>query len=158
MDDYLDELKRVLQLLALPVTGQVHLVTDDCTRVDQLARAFGRAHDAVRANSDRPLPRERAGALAQLDDHLRQLSGPSAQEICSELSLRRSIEWRQVRTMARESLVRFDWPLEVPQRWDDQLDGKHPRPTTAPSLLNVAVASHIDRHLDRKQLDKRTDA
>lgn len=114
MDDNLNELKNVLQLLALPVTGQVRLVRDDCTRVDQLARAFAHAHDAVRAGGDLPLTRERAGALAQLDDQLARLSGPAAQDICSELALRRSMEWRQVRTLARESLVRFDWPLEVP--------------------------------------------
>jgi hypothetical protein len=113
MDDSLQELKYVLQILALPVSGQVHLLKQDCTRVDDLAGAFNATHHAIRAEGDQLLTSPQADTLARLDNTLAQVR---EQPICSELSMRESPEWRQIRTMARESLVRFGWPLEVPPR------------------------------------------
>jgi hypothetical protein len=116
MSESAQELKNVLQALALPVTGQVRLVVDDCARVERLARAFKAAHHAVRDEGAIALTPERDGALLLLDERLAQVSEQTPAPLCSELSMRQSPEWRQIRRMARETLVQFDWPLQVPSR------------------------------------------
>jgi hypothetical protein len=112
MNDDMQQLKIILQMLALPVTGQVRLVPDDCARVEALAQAFIAAHHAVDVDSE--LMPEQARTLARLDNQLVRLRHESTPPLCSELALRQSGDWRQVRTMAREALVRLRWPLELP--------------------------------------------
>ena len=111
MDGSLHELKNALQILALPVTGQVYLVREDCTRVEVLAEAFNDAKRKIRYEDERSLTPGQAAALARLEERLMQMRQVP---ICSELSMRQSAEWRQIRTTARETLARFDWPLEIP--------------------------------------------
>ena len=113
MNDDLQQLKAVLQLLALPVIGQVRLVEDDCA-VEDLAEAFDATHHAVRTQLGGELMPEQVRTLARLDEQLARLRRESSPPLCSELAMRQSGDWRQVRRMAREALVRFSWTLEVP--------------------------------------------
>ena len=110
----MQQLKYALQMLALPVTGQVHLIADDCTRVELLAEAFSASYHAVCAEPEAPLTPEQTVAIARLDSQLRQLSRELPWTICREAAMRKSAEWRSVRQLAREALVTFHWPLEVP--------------------------------------------
>lgn len=110
----MQQLKYALQMLALPVTGQVRLIADDCTRVELLAAAFNASYRAVRAEPEAPLTLEQTAAMARIDRRLRQISRESPWTICREAALRKSAEWRSVKQLAREALVSFHWPLEVP--------------------------------------------
>lgn len=114
MNDDLQRLKAVLQMLALPVIGQVRLVRDDCARVEVLAEAFDATHHSVRTQLRGELMPEQARTLTRLDDQLGRLRWGSSPPLCSELAMRQSGDWRQVRMTAREALVRFNWTLEVP--------------------------------------------
>lgn len=116
MNDATQQLKTVLQLLALPVIGQVYLVEDDCTRVNRLARAYNTAHHSFREGDDQPVAREQLKVLDRLGDQLAGLRADSASSLCSELALRTSHDWQQVRLMARAALVRFNWTLAIPSR------------------------------------------
>lgn len=115
MFDHLQELKSVLQTLGLPVTGQVRLVEDDYTRIAILTDAFSAAHHAVRAEAGDDLAPEQVRLLADLDRLLVEVHRQSpTPRLCSELALRQSADWRQVRYLARATLLRFGWPLELP--------------------------------------------
>lgn len=113
MNDNMQQLKLVLQTLALPVIGQVRLVEEDCLRVDLLAETFNAAHDAVRRVPERLTPAQ-VTALTRLDNQLAWLRREASPPLCSELAMRESRDWRQVRAMAREALVRFNWTLAIP--------------------------------------------
>ena len=114
MFDYLQELKSVLQLLSLPVTGQVRLVEDDCTRIARLTGAFSAARHAVQAEADDVLTPAQVRLLADLDGLLAEVHRRTPARLCSELALRRSDDWRQVRYLSRAALLGFGWPLELP--------------------------------------------
>ena len=116
MDNRLQELKFVLQTLDLPITGQVRLIEDDCSRIEILAGAFAAAHHAVHAETGGALTPEQATTLAELDNRLARVRQQSQAPLCSELAMRQSADWRQVRKIARQALVRFSWTLEVPPR------------------------------------------
>lgn len=123
MNSRLQHLKYILQVLALPVIGQVRLIDDDDSRVEILAGAFNAGHYAVRAEVDEVLTTEQVKALVRLENRLVLLCHESSSPLCSELAMRKSSEWRQVRTMAREALIRFRWSLELPSVRGHPLSG-----------------------------------
>lgn len=110
----MQQLKYALQMLALPVTGQVHLIVDDCARVELLAEAFNTSYQAVRAEPEAPLTPEQTAAMARLESRLRQIGRELPWTICREAAMRKSAEWRSVKRLAREALIAFHWPLAVP--------------------------------------------
>jgi hypothetical protein len=114
MNDDLQQLRHVLQALALPVIGQVRLVPDDCRRIGALIGAFNAAYPPVCAEIDAPITAAQGDALARLEAQLAQVCGEATSSLRSELALRQSREWRQVRLMARETLLGFGWTLELP--------------------------------------------
>ena len=114
MVDHFQDLKYVLQTLGLPVIGQVRLVEEDCSRIDVLSGAFASAHRAVQVEAGEALTAEQIALLAQLDQRLARVQQQTQAPLCSELAMRQSADWRQVRNMAREALVRFHWTLELP--------------------------------------------
>lgn len=114
MFDHRQELKSVLQMLGLPVSGQVWLVEDDCTRIAVLTGAFTAASYAAHAEAGEVLTPEQVKLLADLDRLLAEVCRRSSARPCSELALRRSADWRQVRYLARLALLRFGWTLELP--------------------------------------------
>lgn len=114
MNDDLQQLKTVLQVLALPVTGQVHLVGDDFASIEVLVKAFDTTHHTVRTQAGAALMPEQAKTLTRLGDQLGRLRRESSSDLSSELAMRQSKDWRRVRVTAREALVRCRWKLEVP--------------------------------------------
>lgn len=114
MVDHLQELKTVLQTLGLPVTGQVRLLEDDCTRIAILAKAFASARRAVQAEAGDGLTIEQVALLAELDRRLDEVCRQACVPLSSELALRQSADWQQVRGTAREALRRFGWTQELP--------------------------------------------
>lgn len=123
MFDHRQELKSVLQMLGLPVSGQVWLVEDDCTRIAVLTGAFTAASYAAHVEAGNALTPEQVKLLADLDRLLVELYRRSPTALCSELALRRSADWRQVRCLARAALLRFGWTLELPP--GSRLAGTH---------------------------------
>jgi hypothetical protein len=116
MSERLLELKWILQTLSLPVSGQIHLIEDDCSRIERLAGAFAAAHGAVHSNTSGALTPRQASVLAQLDRRLAGVRQQSNSPLCTELAMRQSDDWREVRRMAREALLRFYWTLDLPPR------------------------------------------
>lgn len=116
MAEHLQELKVVLQTLGLPVSGQVRMMADDCTRVAILSGAYAAASRTVRRDAGGSLTAQQRSLLAELDGRLDALSQQSCSRLGSELGLRQSAGWRQVRSTAREALLQFGWTLEIPAR------------------------------------------
>lgn len=115
-EDDLQQLRAVLQVLALPVIGQIRLVEADCARAKLLAAAFDATHHAVHSQVGRELLPGQARALARLGHQLADLDGEYLAPICSELAMRKSSDWQKVRSLARQALVHFRWTLDVPQQ------------------------------------------
>jgi hypothetical protein len=116
MAEHSQELKVVLQTLGLPVSGQVRLMADDCTRVAILSGAFASASRTVRGEAGSSLTAQQRLLLAELDRRLEALCQQSCAPLGSELDLRQSASWRRVRRTAREALCQFGWTLEIPAR------------------------------------------
>ncbi|MCP4361280.1 MAG: hypothetical protein GY796_25000 [Chloroflexi bacterium] len=114
MSKSVQQLKEALQTLALPVTAQLWLHSCDGCRVEELTLTFDRWQQRVRQEMNGQLSGEQVEILNRLDRKLLLLSGSHLKPRWSDLSLRQSKEWRQIRQMAREALVKFDWPLAVP--------------------------------------------
>jgi hypothetical protein len=114
MNDNLQQLQDILRLLALPVIGQVRLVPDGCVRIDVLVEAFDAACLPAYAELDASLTAAQKAILTRLGKQLAQVRSEVTSPLCSELALRRSREWQQVRRQARSALVQFQWPLEAP--------------------------------------------
>lgn len=109
MNGQVQELKYAVQALALPVTGQRHLHWCDGCRVEKLAAAFKQWQI-----TDAEMTQGQTAVLQRLGQRLEQLVCEPDVPDWSDLSLRRSPRWRQVRHTAREALVLFGWPLDVP--------------------------------------------
>ncbi len=114
MNRSVQQLKYALQTLALPVTAQLHLHASDGCRVEELALSFDRWQRRAQSELNDELTCDQMEALNRLDQKLLKLSGSRFKPTWSELSLRSSREWREVRNMAREALATFNWPLDVP--------------------------------------------
>lgn len=116
MNRSVQQLKYALQTLALPVTAQLQLHACDGCRVEELALSFDRWQRKAQSGLNGGLTCEQMEALNRLDQKLLKLSGSRFKPSWSELSLRQSADWREVRMMAREALLTFNWPLDVPPR------------------------------------------
>ncbi|HRQ41674.1 MAG TPA: hypothetical protein PLD25_27450 [Chloroflexota bacterium] len=114
MNRSVQQLQYALQTLALPVTAQLRLHPCDGCRVEELALAFDRWQSKARGELKESLTGEQAEALNRLDRKLLMLSGSRFKPTWTDAALRQSLEWRQVREMAREALAKFGWPLDVP--------------------------------------------
>ena len=114
MNRSVQQLQYSLQTLALPVTAQLRLHGCDGCRVEELAVVFDRWQQTARCELNESLTGEQVEILNRLDQKLLRLSGSRFKPAWTELSLRQSRDWREIRAMAREALVKFRWPLDVP--------------------------------------------
>lgn len=114
MDMNLQQLKGALQMLALPIKAQVHLDNNEVGRVERLQKLFQDRHCFIRIEMEHQLTPEQKRALARLDGLLFCLNPEMNWLVWSEEKLRRNATWRQVRICARQALIQFGWPLELP--------------------------------------------
>ena len=114
MNRSVQELKYSLQTLALPVTAQLRLHQEHDCRVAELAHAFRHWRQTAGKELKERLTAEQAQVLARLDGELLALSDCPEEPEWSDLALRRCVGWRRIRCLAREALIRFNWPLDLP--------------------------------------------
>ncbi len=114
MDTVLQQLKDALQTLALSITAQVQLDKNEVGRVERFRKKFQIRHCLIQAEMDYQLTKEQKKALAQLDNMLFYLNPSTDWLYWPEDKLRSNAAWRKVRAYAREALVQFKWPLELP--------------------------------------------
>lgn len=113
MSRSVQELQYSIQTLALPVTAQLRLHRSKKCRVRELAQAF--AHWQSEARDEwREMSSEQTAVLNQLDQELMALCKYGREPKWSDSGLRHSRAWQHVRQIAREALLLFDWPLDVP--------------------------------------------
>ena len=113
MSRSLQQLKYSIQTLALPVTAQLRLHRSKQCRVAELAQAFD--HWQKQANDEMSgLTQAQTAVLNQLDQELMRMVESGREPKWSDSGLRHSRAWQQVRHIAREALLLFDWPLDVP--------------------------------------------
>ena len=114
MNRRVQQLQYALQMLALPVTAQLHLHGSKECQVEEVADIFNVSHQQARQALCDQLTGDQGLILTQLEQRLRLLIRSGQKPAWQETALRSSAEWRQIRGLARRALTRFDWPLEVP--------------------------------------------
>ncbi len=114
MDMNLQPLKDALQILALPIKAQIHFDQIEVGRVERLRNIFRSRYCLVRCELKGELSLEQKQVLERLDSLLFGMNPERYWLVWSEEKLRNSAHWRKVRRYAREALVRFNWPLELP--------------------------------------------
>jgi len=114
MDMNLQPLKDALQILALPIKAQIHLDQNEVGRVERLRNIFRSRYCLVRCELNGNLSQEQEQVLERLDSLLFGMNPERHWLVWSEEKLRNSAHWRKIRAHAREALVRFNWPLELP--------------------------------------------
>ena len=114
MDAKWEQLRNLLQLVALPVTGQVHFLADDCCRMEFLARALRAWRRELPVELATTLNLNQERVLAQLERHLADACRERTSPFWTDRAMRQSQGCRQARRMAREALLKFGWVLEVP--------------------------------------------
>lgn len=108
------ELRTLLQIVALPVTGQMRLVSNDCCRLELLARKLRSWRRELPAELAATLTPEQEDVLAQLERQLARTCREPVSPRWTERAMRRSAGVREARRLARAALLRFGWWLELP--------------------------------------------
>lgn len=106
-----DQLRAVLQALALPVTGQLRLYPYEACKVSRLIQEFEQFEPVFVAEAAESLTEAQKAVLASLHHDLMRVC---LDHTCTDVALRRSEVWRRVRWLARSALLAFNWPLVLP--------------------------------------------
>jgi hypothetical protein len=106
-----NELRTVLQALALPVTGQLRLYPNEACKVSRLIQEFEQFKPVFVAEAADDLTEGQKAVLASLHHDLMRVC---LDHTCTDVALRRSEVWRHVRLLARSALLAFNWPLALP--------------------------------------------
>lgn len=116
MDAKWEQLRNLLQLVALPVTGQLRFLADDCCRMEYLARALRAWRRELPVELAATLNPGQEHVLAQLERQLVNACRERTSPLWTDRAMRQSEGCRQARRLAREALLKFGWFLEVPPR------------------------------------------
>ena len=115
MNSQENELRSILQALALPVTGQLRLYPHDACKVSRMIQEFEQSEPLFLAEWDSCLTEAQQAVLASLRQDLMRVC---LDHTCSDVALRRSDVWRRVRLLARSALLAFNWPLALPPQFE----------------------------------------
>ena len=110
-----NQLRSVLQALALPVTGQLRLYPNDACKIDRLIQEYEQFEPVFVAEAAENLTEAQKAVLASLHQDLMRVCLDHA---CTDVALRRSEVWRRVRLLARSALLAFNWPLVLPPQFE----------------------------------------
>jgi hypothetical protein len=111
MNQQQNQLRTVLQALALPVTGQLRLYPNEACKVSRLIQEFEQFEPVFVAEAADDLTVGQKAVLASLHHDLMRVC---LDHTCTDVALRRSEVWRHVRLLARSALLAFNWPLALP--------------------------------------------
>ncbi|MAT96347.1 MAG: hypothetical protein CL608_04320 [Anaerolineaceae bacterium] len=111
MNTQQNQLRTVLQALALPVTGQLRLYPNEACKVSRLIQEFEQFKPVFVAEAADDLTEGQKAVLASLHHDLMRVC---LDHTCTDVALRRSEVWRHVRLLARSALLAFNWPLALP--------------------------------------------
>ncbi|WP_420630844.1 hypothetical protein [Candidatus Leptofilum sp.] len=110
MNTQKNELRAVLQALALPVTGQLRLYPNEVCKVSRLIQAFEQSETVFLTKWETCLTEAQTAVLASLRRELQNLC-QEADHVCTDVALRQNARWQRVRLLARAALVTFGWSL-----------------------------------------------
>jgi hypothetical protein len=103
-----------LQALAAPAEAQLARFPDFVAKADELALDFDDALMLIRDCPQLELTGDQVTALDAVDHALAAMSGPAQAGFWTEVSLRESLEWARVRSVAAEALGALGAPVESP--------------------------------------------
>ena len=113
MNNQQKQLQSVLQALALPVTGQLRLYPYDDCKVNRMIQEYEQIEPSFLAGWQHCLTGSQEAALALLRRDLTAVCHGMGEmnHTCTDMALRRSAKWRQIRLLARRALLAFNWPF-----------------------------------------------
>jgi hypothetical protein len=106
------QLRRSLQALAAPPSGQLALFPDHAAKADELALHFDHWSSVIRGQYDLELSNDQRDALSAVDAKLATMSRDGAEfdaDIWTDEALRNSEHWAAVRDLAVNALETFRW-------------------------------------------------
>jgi hypothetical protein len=106
----LERLKHALQALALPTSEQLSLLPDFVVKTDELVLDFD--HWRLCAVGSKQLDAAQLQALARIGHHIS--TAKSGSRVWHERSLRLDPFWGELRTLGKQALEAFGWPVEAP--------------------------------------------
>jgi len=111
MNHQQNQLRSVLQALALPVTGQLRLYPNEACKVSRMIQEFEQYEPLFMVEAAESLTEAQKAVLTSLHQDLMRVC---LDHTCTDVALRRSEVWRRVRLLARSALLAFNWPLALP--------------------------------------------
>jgi hypothetical protein len=106
------QLRRSLQALAAPPSGQLALFPEDVAKADELALHFDHWASVIRSSDEGALSDEQRDSLSDIDEKLATMSRDGAEfdaDIWTDEALRNSEHWAAVRALAVAALEAFAW-------------------------------------------------
>jgi hypothetical protein len=102
-----------LQLLACPAQAQLsHFPARWVVLTDEMALDFD--HGASCVSTYWKLSQEQVAKLTVLNEFLSEMSDSLNSDFWTGEALSSDSRWEEVRTLAKEALVSFGWPIEIP--------------------------------------------
>lgn len=117
MNSKQNQLRAVLQSLALPVTGQLRLYPNEACKVSKLIQEFEQIEPQFLATREAGLSEAQRAVLGSLRHDLLQIC-VEADHSCTDVALRQNEKWQRVRLLARSALVTLGWPLALPPQFE----------------------------------------
>ena len=111
------QLQRTLQALAMAASEQLTLFPDIVVKPDELAFDFEHWDDVIRSNHASELTREQLAALAAIARRFETMARDAAEfdaMVWTDAALGASVEWEDIRRLARAALDAFGWTRERP--------------------------------------------
>lgn len=119
----LERLKHALQALAMPASVQLSLLPDFVVKTDELVLDFD--HWRLCAVSSKQLDTAQLHALATVDHQIGTVN--SGSNVWQESALHSDPFWEELRTLAKQALEAFGWPLEKPPSYAHEYIPGKPR-------------------------------
>jgi hypothetical protein len=115
-----ERLKHSIQLLALPPKIQLKLLPDFVCKPDELALEFDHWREVVLQNFSSSLSSEQISCIESIRRSILDLRP----EHWTEYAVRKSEEWKSLRTLSAAALESFGWAREVPPSHGDAYVGR----------------------------------
>lgn len=109
----MDKLKWAVRAMAMPAAKQVELFPKFVNVADELALAWEEGLSVLDAAGN-SISNSQLNAIRRMDDKILAMSGPDNSEYWTEVALRESAKWEELRRAATELAKEMGWSIDTP--------------------------------------------